>query len=60
MSDSQLLEFLRANPEWSYRWRIKNGKEQWQMVDDGEPSGKWGEFREVIAIAANQAQKVAK
>jgi hypothetical protein len=40
-----------ANPRWSMRWRIKKGVEQWQMVDDGEPWGQWGDYRKVIDAA---------
>jgi hypothetical protein len=48
--------WLIANHRWSVRWRIHTKKqiEQWQMVDDGEPWGQWGDYRKVLdaAIAA--------
>lgn len=50
--DAALLRWLMANPTWGMRWRMKSGKEQWQMVNDGESSGKWGDFREVLQAAA--------
>jgi hypothetical protein len=50
--DAALLRWLMANPTWGMRWRLKAGKEQWQMVNDGESSGKWGDFREVLQAAA--------
>lgn len=56
--DAALLRWLMASPTWGMRWRMKAGKEQWQMVNDGESSGKWGDFREVLqaAAAANPAR----
>ena len=51
--DAALFRWLGENPSWSVRWRIHTKKQiqQWQMVDDGEPWGQWGEHREVISAA---------
>jgi hypothetical protein len=46
--DAALLRALIADYRLGYRWRMKNGRQQWQVVDDGDPWGKWGEFREVM------------
>jgi hypothetical protein len=59
--DAARIDWLIANPSWSIRWRIHTKKqiEQWQMVDDGESWGQWGNYRAVIdaAIATTKATK---
>jgi hypothetical protein len=60
-ADTDRINWLIANHRWSVRWRIHTKKqiEQWQMVDDGEPWGQWGEYRQVLdaAIAASAKEK---
>ncbi len=53
ITDQQRVDFLIANPSWSMRWRIHTKKqvEQWQMRDDGEAWGQWGDFRAVLDAA---------
>jgi hypothetical protein len=51
--------WLMRHPRWSVRWRIHTKKqiEQWQMVDDGEPWGQWGDYRKVLdAVIAAQSR----
>jgi len=49
--DAALLRAFITDPRLGYRWRIHKGREQWQAMYDGETVGKWGEFREVMAVA---------
>lgn len=55
--DAARINWMIANPSWSIRWRIHTKKqiEQWQMVDNGESWGQWGNYRNVLD-AAIQAQ----
>lgn len=34
----------------------RNAIQQWQMVDDGESWGQWGEYRNVLDAARNASQ----
>lgn len=52
--------WLIENHTWSVRWRLKNGKEQWQMVDDGESWGQWGDYRKVVNAAIEAHNKAGK
>jgi hypothetical protein len=57
--DATLLRAMIADPTLGYRWRMKDGKQQWQAMQDGETFGKWGEFREVMntILAAKEQAK---
>lgn len=47
-TDAFRYKWLMNNPHWGIRWRLKNGNEQWQMVDEGDSWGQWGPHRQVI------------
>jgi len=50
--DAGMFRWLEQNRTWRTRYRIKGGKPiEWQMLDDGEPWGQWGELRNVIDAA---------
>lgn len=55
--DAAILRWRIANRKWTARYRLKRGTDtaEWQMLDDGEPWGQWGDFRAVhiAAIAAH-------
>jgi len=57
-ADTRRIEFQRKNPTWSMRWRLKDNRDQWQMLDDGEPWGKWGEYRQVLDAAIAHVDKL--
>lgn len=39
--DAKRYRFLISNHQLSTRWRVKKGIQQWQLVEDGEPFGRW-------------------
>ena len=51
--DAYRFRWLVQNPSWTMRWRFNTKKkiEQWQMVDDGEPWGQWGNAGDVLDVA---------
>lgn len=57
-ADQKRIDWLIKNHRWSIRWRIhpKKKAEQWQMLDDGEPWGQWGEYRAILDAAMRAAQ----
>lgn len=59
---AQREAWLIENHRWSVRWRIHTKKqiEQWQMVDDGEPWGQWGEYRKVVDAAIEAHNRAGK
>jgi hypothetical protein len=56
--DAEMFRWLEQNRTWRPRYRIKGGNPiEWQMLDDGEPWGQWGDLRKVIESAMRATQQ---
>jgi hypothetical protein len=62
-ADAERYRWLRDNPLWSVGYRLKRGKREWRMRDEGEYWGEWWPTHEQAvdhAMALNKAIEAAR